>query len=187
MSTPAPAIPIHCVDAEDWPGIVSQIQATGSPVDMTPPAIGQLVSFGVMAQFSADASGQFTGMKGLFSDQVIASVGRHVHSFGGAVPQSVSIQLVGLPADHEPGHVTLRIRLKITVLRERYDICGRPVLGHHRGSAVTRDTNLVPQLRGPGGNRQCGLPVLWHRSSSAWKKWALGHKGSTVLTSCAQD
>jgi zinc-ribbon domain len=118
LSTPAPAaIPIHCEDAQDWPGIVRQIQASGSPVDMTPAGIGQLVSLGVMAQFAADASGQFTALKGLFSDQVIASVGRHVHSFDGAVPQSVSMQLVGLPADHGPGQVTLRIRLKITVLQ----------------------------------------------------------------------
>lgn len=101
---------------QDWPAISARLLAeTGTPPAVTPASLSTLVARALPALFAADASGDMAGLRGLFSDQVIAQCMRVAGGLGGAQPHSASVHLVGVPPTGAAGpvirtHITINVR-----------------------------------------------------------------------------
>ena len=85
-TAPRTEIPVSCDNPQDWAPIVSEVQASGFEISMTPRAITELVAIAVPAVFAADATGNYQGLHTFFADDVVAELHRYPDGYGNWSP-----------------------------------------------------------------------------------------------------
>jgi hypothetical protein len=136
---------------QDWPAISATLaRETGTPPAVTPESLAALVGRAVPALFAADASRETAGLRGLFTDQVIAQCLRVAGGLGGAQPHSASVRLVGAPPS-EAGHPVIRTHLRIGVRDPQgREIVERQFWDFQLGAQIMLTASLC---------ESCGAPV----------------------------
>jgi hypothetical protein len=135
---------------QDWASISATLaHGSGTPPAITPDSLAAVVGRAVPALFAADASRDTAGLRGLFTDQVIAQCLRTMGCLGGARPRSASVHLVGqLPST--AGHPVIRAHVMIDVRdAEGREIVERQFWDFQLGAQLTVAASACESCGGP--------------------------------------
>jgi hypothetical protein len=151
MSVSVAPIPASIHNPQQWQSIAAALtRETGTAPAVTPESLTGLVGRAVPALFAADAAKDVSGLRGLFTDQVIAQCMRTAGGLGGGRPHSVSVHLVGAPPGDRT-HPVIRAHVTIGVRdAEGRELVERQFWDFQLGAQVTVAAS---------GCEGCGAPV----------------------------